>query len=342
MEQRPPARVSLVYSLMHQPALRVMGLAAALLMVVTVGVMVIPRESGASQLFAAAAAQLKNSPSLQYTIVLNATPLVAVDFSYLAPAYRRLNCSWGIEVRTDGITGKQIVLFHGMRAYLAETGKQVESQANIEDFAAQLRSLPRKADEVLGEKWVGDRKLIGYRLRSAPPNAGIAGLKQLDIWIDAAKREAHHVDITVQEQGKPVHEMHIENIRVGEEVDRSLFDLTPPVGYTAFPMSGSEPRQGVSSTAPDTAAIRAEIRQVAPATAVVMPMRGTYAQTRSALQAVESYLKDHGVAPAGPPFGRYPSEQHWDAGYVVPAGTHVEAPFQRILLAGGLTASARA
>ena len=74
-------------------------------------------------------------------------------------------------------------------------------------------------------------------------------------------------------------------------------------------------------------------------TAVVMPMRGPFAQTQSALQTVESYLKAHGVTPVGRPFGHYGSEQHWDAGYPVPPGTRVEAPFELVSLPAGLAAS---
>jgi hypothetical protein len=340
VEQRPPNRFRMAYSLMHQPALRTVGMAAALLLAATVGLLFIPRESRASQVFAAAAAQLRSAPSLEYTIVLNAVPYVAVDFSYLAPSYRRLNCSWGIEVRTDGATGKQIVLMHATRTYLTEGGKQVESQANADAFAEQLRSLPRAADEVLGEQWTGKKKLLGYRLRKAPPNGSIPGLKELDIWIDPGTQEADHVDITVQEQGKPAHQMHIQNIRVGAAVDRALFDLTPPAGYTAIAIPSGDRRSGEPAPVLDSLVLRTQIGQGAALTAVVMPMQGPYAQTRSALQAVESYLKARGVTPAGPPFGRYESEQHWEAGYAVPPGTRVEAPFQLISLPRALTASA--
>jgi hypothetical protein len=55
-----------------------------------------PSDSGASQLFAAAA-QFNNSQSLQYTVVLNATPLVAVDFSY--PAIEPSVCGSAVQSR---------------------------------------------------------------------------------------------------------------------------------------------------------------------------------------------------------------------------------------------------
>ncbi len=244
VETQQPSRLrALLDSLTYLPAVRVTAMAAVLVVALAVGLVLIPTQSRASQVFAAAAAQLRNSQSLEYTIVLNATPYVGVDLSFMAPAYRRINCSWGIEVRTDGTTGKQIVLMHATRSYLTEGGKQVESQANTEDFAAQLRSLPQKADEVIGERAFGGKKLIGYRLRTAPPNGSIPGLKQLDIWINPETREADHADITVQEQGKPEHQMHIQNIRVGAAVQRSLFDLTPPEGYTPIALPGGESRE---------------------------------------------------------------------------------------------------
>jgi hypothetical protein len=156
------------------------------------------------------------------------------------------------------------------------------------------------------------------------------GLQALDLWIDAGTRAVDHVDIVIQEAGKPPHQMHITDIRVDAEINRSLFDLTPPAGYTAI-----QPAPSLSAHP-----LRAEIGQAAAQTAVVMPMRGPYTQTQSALQAVESHLKSLGVTPVGPPFGRYGSEQHWDAGYPVPPGTRVEPPFQLVSLPEALVATA--
>jgi hypothetical protein len=341
VEHRPPGRIrTLGRFLIYRPPVRVIAMTAALLAAVAGGIVLIPRQSGASRAFAAAAAQLRSSRSLEYTIVL--APFVTVDFSYLAPGYRRINCSWGMEVRTDGTTGRQIVLMHGARAYLLEDGKQVESQANIDDFAEQLRSLPQKADVEIGEQWNGGKRLLGYRLRNVPPNGSISGpgLEALDIWVDPGRGEADHVDITVQEQGKPVYQMHILNIRSGAEVDRSLFDLTPPLGYTAMAAPRAGKPTGASGASQPTPILQARISFSAPLAAVVMPMQGAYGQTPSGLRAVESYLKTRNVIPVGPPFGRYGSERNWEVGYPVPPGTGVEAPFQLISLPGTLTASA--
>ena len=339
VEQRPPSRLrALAYSLMHPRAVRVMAVTAALLVAVAVGLVVIPRGSSASRVFAAAAEQLRNSRSIEYTIVLNATPYVAVDFSYLAPGYRRLSCSWGIEIRTDGATGKQIVLMHATRTYLSEGGKRVESLADA-DLAEQLRSLPQTADEVLGEQRAGEKKLIGYRLRKAPPNGSIPGLKALDVWIDAGTRAVHHVDITVQEEGKPAHQMHIQNIRVDAVVNRSLFDLTPPPGYAALAIPSGKSHASQLGSSQNALVLQAEIGQADALVAVVAPMQGSYLQTPAALRTVEAYLKTRGVTPVGPALGRYWSERHWETGYPVPPGTQAEAPFQLVSLPAALTAS---
>jgi len=328
--ERKPAR-----EWMRMPALRLAAMAAAVIAVVAAGLLMVPRESPANRIFAAAAAELRNASSLQYTIVLNDEPYVGVDFAWMAPGYRRLNCSWGIEVRTDGTTKRQMVLFHGSRNYLDESGKTVESVGDTEDFAGQLRALPQQADEVLGEKWTGSKKLIGYRLNKPPANTFGQGLKSFDVWVDAATREADHVDIVVQEPGKPAHTMHIANIRAGAEVDRSLFDLTPPAGYTAFDTTAQ-----VHSGPVSVPAIAVTVGRSAAMTAVVMPMRGSYAQAGAVLEGVASYLKEHGIMPAGPPLGHFASEEQWDAGYPVPPGTEVEAPLQVVNEPAALTASA--
>ncbi len=340
VEQRPPSRWrSLTYSLTSRPPARVMAMAAAALVAVAVGLVLIPRASNASRVYAAAAEQLRSSQSIEYTIVLNETPYVGVDFSYAAPGFRRLNCSWGIEVRADHTARKQIVLMHLTRMYVVESGKQAESPANSEDLVEQLLSLPPSAEKVLGERRAGGQRLIGYRLPNAALGASFSGLQTFDMWVNAGTRQADHVDIAIQEQGKPVHQMYIRNIRVNGQVDRSLFDLTPPEGYTAITALSAETRASKPAPPQNELVLQARIVQGSAVTAVVMPMTGSYALTRVALEKVESYLKTQGVTPAGPPLGRFESEQKWDAGYPVPPGTRVEAPFRFVSEPATLVAS---
>jgi outer membrane lipoprotein-sorting protein len=329
VEQRPTSRLR---SLAFWPPVKIMAMAAAAVAAVVVGLVLTPREASASRVYAAAAEQLRTSQSLEYTIVLNDTPYVGIDFSYAAPGFRRVNCSWGIEVRADHTAQKQIVLMHLTRMYAIESGKHVESVANSEDLVEQLLSLPPAAGEVLGEQRAGDKRLIGYRLPKAPLDTSVAGLQSFDLWVDAGTRRADHVDISIQEPGEPVHQMHIRNIRVNGQVDRSLFDLTPPAGYTSLAATNAGPGAGKPASSQDALVLQAQILQSAPLTAVVLPMTGSYALSRVAIEKVASYLNTQGVTPAGSPFGRFGSEQSWDAGYPVPPGAKVDPPFQLVTL----------
>lgn len=342
VEQRPPSRLrSLVDSLAHARFLRMAAMTAALLVAIAAGLIFIPGMFGGSRVYAAAAAQLRSSQSIEYSVVFNADPYVGVDLSYLMPGYRRINCSWGIEVRADHTTGRQIVLFHAARTYLMEEGKQAGSLADSADLdlAEQLRSLPQTADEELGEQHAGGKRLLGFRLHKAPANSSIPGLKAFDIWVDTGTRAAHHVDITIQEPGKPVHQMHIQNIRAGAAIDRSMFDLTPPDGYTpmAIPVGPSHAAQ--LRPAQSGWHLRPGVSMTHELVAVVVPMHGSYQQTTAALQTVATYLKAHGVTPDGPPLGRFWSEQHWETGYPVTRKIQLDPPFQLVSLPAALTAS---
>ena len=272
VENRPARRWQWLDVFVRPPALRVSALTATLVLSAA-ALLLMPKGAQTSRVFAAAAAQLRTSQSLQYSIVFNAKPYVGVDLTYLAPAYRRINCSWGIEVRTDGSVNKELILMHLTRNYLVETGKKVGNVADTGDIVEQLKSLPSSADEVLGEQTMDGRKLYGYRLRKTPPGSAIPGLKSFDVWIDAATGGVNRAVITIQEPGKPEYQMFVRNIRVDANIDRSLFDLTPPEGYTLF---------GSAQTPAD---VRVKIGEADPLSAVVLPMTGSYLQATAAAAA---------------------------------------------------------
>jgi hypothetical protein len=313
-------------------------MAATVLAAIVLALAILPGESKASRMYAAAAAQLRTARSLDYTIVL--APFTEVEISYQAPASRRVNCSWGIEVRGDS-SGRELVLFHGSRQYLMEEGKQANSTAGPADLVEQLRALPKTADSALGERQAGGKRLIGYRVNHTPFDSAIPGLTAIELWVDLKTGRPEHVDITIQEEGKPPHRMQIKDIRTDEALDPAQFDMTPPAGYTAFAIPASaKPRVHASAQAGGQPIdLKPQIRQTGALTAVVMPMKGSYLQASSAVAAVAAQLKARGITPAGPAFGRFGSEQDWDAGYPVAPGTRVEPPFQVVTLPAALTAA---
>jgi effector-binding domain-containing protein len=79
--------------------------------------------------------------------------------------------------------------------------------------------------------------------------------------------------------------------------------------------------------------------------ALVLPMKGSYAQHPAAFERLGAFLAARGVTPSGAPFARYfsdPSvgedELEWEVGFPVPAGVTAEAPFAIKDLPGSLTA----
>jgi effector-binding domain-containing protein len=258
-----------------------------------------------------------------------------VEFSHLAPGHERIRTSWGIEVRADG-SGAQLVLLHGSRQYVREqngSGRVMRSA----DLIEQLRSLPKTADAALGERTVGGKHLVGYRVLGTRMTGG-HGVESLDLWLDRESGTPDHVDITPAGTGTSGYQMHIRDIRVDAHVDPAVFDMAPPPGYSdAASTSAAEPHGPEPPT--DLASLQPQITQATGQTAIVIPMRGPYQQASAAAASVSHHLQQRGIVPTGPAFGRFASESHWQVGYPVPAGTTTESPFEVVTLPGGPTAS---
>lgn len=78
-----------------------------------------------------------------------------------------------------------------------------------------------------------------------------------------------------------------------------------------------------------------EVVTLAAVHAVVLPMKGSYLQHPDAFARLGTYLAGKGVAPAGPPFGRYLSDPSvgeenlvWEVGFPIADDVTVEAPFE--------------
>ena len=173
VEQRPPSRLRmLVYALAHPSSHRLPAMAAATLAISALALVYIFFGSHASRVYAAAVAQLRAAQSLEYTVVL--APYTEVEFSYLAPGFRRINCSWGVEMRTDG-AGKQLILMHATRNYLMERTPQADGLASAMDMVEQFKSLPQTADETLGEERAGGKRLMDIACIKRRPAAAFPG-----------------------------------------------------------------------------------------------------------------------------------------------------------------------
>jgi effector-binding domain-containing protein len=104
-------------------------------------------------------------------------------------------------------------------------------------------------------------------------------------------------------------------------------------GTEQRPAARSE--QAATKPAPSPA-VAPEIRVVttAPIHALVLPMKGSYAQHEAAFQRLAAFLGKRGAQPTGAPFGLYHSDPSvgeanlvWEVGLPVAASVTAEAPF---------------
>lgn len=285
------------------------------------------------RVYAAAVSRLAAARSVQYT--MEVAPFVSVEFSHLAPAHERIKTSWGIEIRTDG-SGRQLVLFHGSKQYVREQ-KGSGRVANTADLIEQLTSLPRTADAMLGERTVGGKRFVGYRVMGTRM-PGEHGVASLDLWLDAESGTLDHVDVTPAGAGPSGYQMHIRDIRVDADVDPAVFEMTAPAGYSDVSSASAAARSGAGHST-KLASLQPQITQASRQSAIVIPMRGSYLQASAAAANVARHLQQRGIVPAGAAFGRFESESHWEVGYPVPPGTTTESPFDVVTLPGGPVAS---
>jgi hypothetical protein len=227
-------------------------------------------------------------------------------------------------------------LLHLAGSYVMEAGKRSDGLAESTDMVNGLKSLPKTADQFLGTKEMEGRRLTGYRILHLPEGTVSRGFKSMDLWVDAATGDPDHADIAIQEEGKPLYEMHIKEIHVGREIDRAVFAMTPPAKYKAINISDvTQPAdlQGRQE------GLRPQIKQSDAMSVVVISVSSTYPQTRLGMQQVRSWLRKAGISPSGPPLMKYVADAEWCAGYPVPLGTPIEKPFRQDNIPSSLVAS---
>ena len=329
-QRRHPVR-ELAVSLLGQRSFR--WAAAGLVLVTGLAIFFVAGGTDGGRVYAAAVSRLATARSVQYTFEV--APFVSVEFRHLAPAHEQIKTSWGIEIRTDG-SGMQLILLHASRQYVREQ-KSAGSLASTADLIEQLTSLPRTPDSMLGERTVGGMRFVGYRvLGTGMP--GEHGVESLDLWLDAESGAPDHVDITPVGSGVSGYQMHIRDIRVDADVDPALFDTTPPAGYADAGPAGAAEQPNPEVPA-GLASWQPQVMQAQPQSALIIPMSGSYLQASAAAARVSQHLRQRGIAPTGPAFGRFESELRWEVGYPVPAGTSVDPPLEAITLPGGPVAS---
>lgn len=99
--------------------------------------------------------------------------------------------------------------------------------------------------------------------------------------------------------------------------------------------SAQPPAAPPAAPPPAKPAFEVKVMTSEPVHAVVLPMKGSYAQHQEAFGRLGGFLGGRGITPSGPPFATYFSDPSvgeanlvWEVGFPVPAGVTVEAPFE--------------
>jgi len=118
-------------------------------------------------------------------------------------------------------------------------------------------------------------------------------------------------------------------------IDRSIGTLALLAALAVSASAQQPPAPPAAPAPPAKPAFAVQVVTTEAVHAVVLPMKGSYMQHPDAFSRLGGYLSGRGVAPSGPPFGRYFSDPSvgeenlvWEIGFPVPTGVTVEAPFE--------------
>jgi len=230
--QRPATRITVLQILrikiMKSPLTKIAA-AAVIIIAVLIGLNFFSDSvSITSTAYAEIVERLHNARTLTYVVETNTSiewmPSMRMEIAFREPGYMRMSAPGGFVSVVDSIRGKGITILPPRKQFIEMDISNLQkdpAQQNI-DVIERLRSLPERADEELGTKEIDGRVVQGYRVTEE-------GLINT-IWIDTQTRNLVLVEMDFL--NAPGMSGTISDFRFDVELDDSLFDLTPPEGYT--------------------------------------------------------------------------------------------------------------
>ena len=172
--------------------------------------------------------RLHNARTLTYTVETNTgiegMPSMRMEIAFKEPGYMRFAMAGGYVSIVDSIQGKGISILPPRKQFY-EIGMSNlpndPAQQNI-NVIERLRSLPERADEELGTREIDGRVVQGFRITEE-------GLINT-VWIDIQTRDL--VLVEMEFLNAPGMSGTMSDFQFDVELDDSLFNLTPPDGYT--------------------------------------------------------------------------------------------------------------
>jgi len=172
--------------------------------------------------------RLQNARTMTYIVESNTglewMPSMTMEIAFKEPGYMRFAMAGGYVSIVDSIQGKGLTIIPPKKQFIEFEMSNLQNdpaKRNI-NVIEKLRSLPERADEELGAREIDGREVQGFRITEE-------GLINT-VWIDMQTREL--VLVEMEFLNAPGMSGSMSNFRFDVELDDSLFNITPPDGYT--------------------------------------------------------------------------------------------------------------
>lgn len=181
-----------------------------------------------STVYAEVAERLQKARTLLYTATtttpVEGMPTMEMEVAFKEPGYMRMTMAGGYVSVMDCIQGKGLSIIPERKQFIEMEIPNLPDDSGRRQFDTieKLRSLPDRANEVVGERQVGGRTVQGFRVTE--------GGMTNTVWIDPKTREL--VEIEVEFDNAPGMSSTMTNFRFDAELSDELFSITPPEGYT--------------------------------------------------------------------------------------------------------------
>ena len=178
--------------------------------------------------YAEVAQRLQNARTLLYTVTsttpVQGMPNMVMEVAFKEPGYMRMTMPGGYVSVMDCIQGKGLSIIPPKKQFIEMQISNLPNDGGRRQFDAieKLRSLPDRADEVLGERQIDGRTVQGFRVTEE-------GMTNT-VWIDPKTREL--VEVEMAFDNAPGMNGRMTDFRFDAELSDDLFSIAPPDGYT--------------------------------------------------------------------------------------------------------------
>jgi outer membrane lipoprotein-sorting protein len=206
-------------------ALRYATTAVAVLLIGFIGYLIMA--GGAQRAYAEVVEQIRNARSMTYTMIQRVEgsliPEMSMEYAFKEPHYIRLSAPMGIYSVINMAEKKGLSVLTPQKQYIEMDFSDVLSEEfQVSEVVYEMRSLPERADEVVGEQEMDGHNVRGFRVTET-------GMDKT-LWVDVETGDL--VRMEGEFVNAPGSHIVIENVRFDIEYDDSFFSLEPPSGFT--------------------------------------------------------------------------------------------------------------